>query len=166
MNTTGALFEVDTVANYLYGKKPDISPLKLQKSLYFLFAYHGAYYTEEAEEGVLEGSIASQNKYLFNAEFQAWKFGPVIREVYFRDRDGLYGSPEEIAEANIVIGQNPEAKKFIDELFEQIDAVSDFTLVDRSHEDWVWKKAFAKNQSTPMNSDEIIKEYSDRYVTL
>jgi uncharacterized phage-associated protein len=152
---------VHTVANYLYEKKPDISPLKLQKSLYFLYAYYGAYYAKQAEDGVFEGSVKLP-KYLFNAEFEAWKYGPVIRDVYSYNKSNFYSLSHLRAPSVLEVNENLEVKKFIDELFEQIDSVSDFALVDRSHEDNVWKEAF-KTDSI-MDNDEIIKEYIERYV--
>lgn len=156
-------FRVDTIASYLYHLKPDISPIKLQKSLYFLFAYYGALYGAEPKEGANEGTVGS-GKYLFDANFQAWQYGPVIREVWANDRDNYYSQPDKIRDAIAEIGQEPEIKKFIDELFEQIDAVSDFKLVDRSHQDEAWKRAYEKGQSTVMDNEEIIREYREKYV--
>ncbi|MNW48900.1 hypothetical protein D3C74_262900 [compost metagenome] len=156
-------FNVKDLASYLYHKKPDISPLKLQKGLYFLFAYHGALYGERTEEGVFEGTVGKP-KYLFEAHFEAWQYGPVVREVYHADRTGEYADPESQDSAIRLIESEPEVKKFIDEMFEQIDSVSDFKLVDRSHQDEAWKNAYAKGQSTPMDNEEIIKEYRESYV--
>lgn len=163
MTIADPYFDVHTVARYLYGLKPNISPLKLQKSLYFLFAYHGALYTKDIEEGQFEGTIGSK-KPLFNAEFEAWQYGPVIREVYFKDRDNEYREPEGIQQASAEIESEPEVKKFIDELFGQIDEFSDFKLVDRSHQDKSWMKAYNKGQSTVMSNESIIEEYLGNYV--
>ena len=157
------IFDVHTVANYLYSLNDKISPLKLQKSLYFLFAYHGAMYAKQPEEGVFEGSSGSQSL-LFDARFEAWKYGPVIREVYERDRSGGYGHPEYLQAAIREVESHPEIKKFIDELFEDINSVSDFKLVDRSHQDEAWREAYAQGQSTPMNHQRIIEEYAEKYV--
>lgn len=158
-----AIFNVDTVASYLYHLKPDISPLKLQKSLYFLFAYHGAVYAQGTGEGVFEGTLGSP-KYLFDAQFEAWQYGPVIRSVYFKDRDNEYSDPEKVMDSVSRISAEPECQKFIDELFEQINAVSDFKLVDRSHEDDVWKRAYEPGKSNVMDNEEIITEYVEKYV--
>lgn len=158
-----AIFDVHTIARYLYSKKRDLSPLKLQKSLYFLFAYHGAVYAQDADEGTFEGTTGTP-KLLFNAEFEAWQYGPVIREVYRTDKTDDYLDPDKIEEAIHRVSEEPETKKFIDELFEQIDSVSDFKLVDRSHQDSSWIKAYEHGQSTVMNNEEIIMEYAERYV--
>jgi uncharacterized phage-associated protein len=152
---------VHTVASYLYSLNKEISPLKLQKSLYFLFAYYGALYSNQSEEGIFEGSVNTP-KYLFDANFEAWKYGPVIREVYGRNKGNEYNNEANIAMAIEEVNSNNEVKKFIDELFEQINSVSDFGLVDRSHEDEVWKEAYSKG--TSINKDDLIEEYTRRYV--
>ncbi|WP_431785765.1 Panacea domain-containing protein [Paenibacillus lactis] len=157
------MFSVDTLASYLYSLKNNISPLKLQKSLYFLFAYHGALYTQETGEGVFEGTSVAP-KYLFNAQFEAWQYGPVIRQVYNNDKRGIYSSPDMIEAATKEVESEPEVKKFIDELFMQIDSVSDFKLVDRSHQDDSWKEAYSQGQSTLMDNEQIIQEYQEKYV--
>lgn len=158
------IFNVHVLASYLYSKNPHISPLKLQKSLYFLFAYFGAFYSEEViGEGISEG-VALQSKVLFNANFEAWQYGPVIKEVYTEDKYGEgYSTPEKISHAVLEVEKEPEVKKFIDEMFEQFDAVSDFKLVDRSHQDLAWQNAYKKGQSSVMDNEEIIREYRDYY---
>jgi uncharacterized phage-associated protein len=163
MDAHERLFSVNTMAKYLYSLNKNLSPLKLQKSLYFLFAYYGALYSKQNEEGVFEGSLNTP-KYLFDADFEAWKYGPVIRDVYFGNKDGVYNSDDEgIKLAVDEVSENIEIKKFIDEMFEQINSVSDFGLVDRSHEDKVWQNAY-KTEGKIMNHDEIIEEYTQRYV--
>lgn len=160
-----SLFNVHTVARYLYSIKPNISPLKLQKGLYFLFAFHGAVYRNKTEEGVFEGSNGASSRYLFDSEIQAWKYGPVVPEVYFAQRDSeSYFSHESVIEAIEEISKNEEIKSFIDDIFGQIDEVSDFTLVDRSHRDDSWQKAYQVEQSTPMDKEAIIQEYITKYV--
>ena len=38
---------------------------------------------------------------------------------------------------------------------------SDFALVDRSHEDRVWKNAIEQGNSTPMKKEDIENEYKE-----
>lgn len=161
-----ALFDVHTLARYLHSIKKNISPLKLQKSLYFLFAYHGAFYRNKDEEGVFEGSSGASNKYLFDAEIEAWKYGPVIREVYRAQKyENYYTQDADLIEQAVQeISQNAEIHKFIDKMFSQIDAVTDFDLVNRSHEDDSWKDVYEEGKSNPMDKEQIISEYSTKYV--
>jgi uncharacterized phage-associated protein len=160
-----ALFDVHTLARYLYSLKENISPLKLQKGLYFLFAYHGAFYRNKDEEGVFEGSNGASNKYLFNAEIEAWKYGPVIREVYRAQKGNEYTWNADLIEKSVQeVSENPEIHNFINTMFSQIDAVTDFDLVNRSHEDDSWKDAYEEGKSNPMDKEQIINEYAKKYV--
>lgn len=147
---------VHTVAAYLCSLKAEISPVKLHKSLYFLFAYFGATYQEQ--QG-FEGTNI-KTKYLYPATIEAWKFGPVIREVY----DKQTYNEEEIEIAKEEISKHEEVKKFIDEIFKQIDACSDFTLVDRSHIDKSWKNAYSPTEINNIEYDVLIQEYVDNYI--
>lgn len=151
------------VANYLYSLKPDISPIKLQKALYFLFAYHGGVYFNPDTEGESEG--VKDPYTLFNAEFEAWKYGPVIREIYHLNKEGNLGNCYEVRKAVATMESYQEEKKFIDNLFGQIDSVSDFSLVERSHQDEVWKNSFHQEiDKKIMDSLEIIVEYKEKYI--
>ncbi|MGV7114647.1 Panacea domain-containing protein [Paenibacillus kyungheensis] len=160
-STITTVFDLETVIDYLYSLKSDISPLKLQKSLYFLFGYYGAIYGQSEDEGTFEGSSDYENR-LFNANFEAWQYGPVIRNVYSNNKAGNYPTSNQKSAIEKVVQKN-EIRMFIDELFEQINSVSDFTLVDRSHQDDVWKEAYKKGQSTPMDHEAIIAEYVEKY---
>lgn len=147
--------KVDNLISYLYHKFPDkkpLSPLKLQKVLYFLFAYYGAAMVDTDMD-------ATFPKYLFNENFEAWKYGPVIRDVYRKNREGSYENIEEFDTSDI----DEELLDFIDEMFVQIEEISDFSLVQRSHLDNAWKDKFDKEESyhdNEMDKDQIIEEYS------
>ncbi|WP_179124076.1 Panacea domain-containing protein [Marinococcus halophilus] len=157
--TGQAIYNVHDVARYLHwlkrNKGEELSPIKLQKGLYFLYAFYGAIYDVDAKEMESEGS--NNLSTLFDAEFEAWQYGPVIRDVYFRNKDNSYDELSIRASVE-TIRQNPEAKAFIDEMFEEINSVSDFTLVDKSHEDQAWYKAFKNNQDV-IDNDYLIREY-------
>lgn len=151
------------VAGYLFHKYGDLSPLKLQKALYFLFAYHGAVYARGQKDGELEGT--KENLKLFNVEFEAWKYGPVIREVYTAEKNGEFYDSGYLEECMNLVEQHAEERKFIDDLFEQINKVSDFSLVDRSHQDKAWEKVYQKDGvPAKMHNEQIIEEYASRYV--
>lgn len=162
LNTKDYVFDnVDNLVEYLFHKFGKLSPLKLQKGLYFLYAYYGGQYGESKEsDGVIEQSYSDYPNRLFNADFEAWTYGPVIREVWKKHKDGQYNL---VNEPNVE-GVDREILMFIDDLFEQINSVSDFSLVDRSHEDKTWKNAFDKGQSTKLNNDNLILEYKEKYI--
>lgn len=55
---------------------PDMTPKKLQKMLYYCYSWHLAL---TAENGDVDEILSSR---LFDAKFEAWAHGPVIREIY------------------------------------------------------------------------------------
>lgn len=59
-----------------FQEKVDVSPMKLQKILFFLATEYG--------------KANPENPYLLNQQFQPWKFGPVLSSVY--DEFKLFGS--------------------------------------------------------------------------
>lgn len=63
--------KMDVAIKYLLNQCEDITPLALQKALYYI---QGFYY-------------AFCHIFLFTEECEAWVHGPVYREIYFRYRD-------------------------------------------------------------------------------
>jgi len=75
VNLSGlAPISVACVANQLLAlgerDKIEISPMKLQKLLFYAHAWH----------------LAINNKPLFEEDFEAWPYGPVVRDVYSQTR--------------------------------------------------------------------------------
>ena len=133
-----------------------ISPLKLQKSLYFCFAYWGAF----AHKGNLfKNEIKDKlDEYLFQNKIEAWVYGPVIPDVYFEYRD------KEIPDVNPIelFKNNEYVREFIDGILDDVLNASDFRLVTISHEDNCWKNHFNGLDSShceEMPKDDIIGEY-------
>ena len=149
---------VDILINHLLYKYKELPPLKLQKNLYFLFAFYSGNYQVKEKEGISEVSY-SYPRYLFNADFEAWAYGPVIREVYNKNKNNGYSARKFEFDMNSTIDK--EISNFIDDVSEMIMNKSDFALVDRSHEDRVWKNAIEQGNSTPMKKEDIENEYKE-----
>lgn len=156
--------DVNDLVRYLFAKFGELSPLKVQKGLYFLYAYYGANYGQQEQEGVLEQDFNLPPN-LFNARFEAWTYGPVIREVYDNfKRDEFTTNKISLEEAQEIFNGHNEAKLFVDELFDQINKVSDFSLVDRSHEDNSWIEAYNRGKSSLIDNNKIISEYKENHI--
>ena len=91
------------VANYFLAKGwdekgiPPIDQMKLQKLLYYSHAWH----------------LAIFNRPLFEEYFEAWPWGPVVRDVYFQTRDfGRNPVTRKITRLVIGDGQNVLNAKF------------------------------------------------------
>lgn len=132
----------------------DISPLKLQKSLYFCFAYWGGF----VRKGKNKKSEINLNdsEYLFDERIEAWVYGPVIPLVY-------HTKNIEKNDGTSLFSGKLYIKEFIDGLLNDLLSVSDFKLVEASHNDECWKKNFRKSEifhNNEIPKEEIIKEYA------
>ncbi|EMF0072755.1 hypothetical protein PIF88_001636 [Enterococcus hirae] len=75
-----------TLAKLVKSKsRREMTPLRLQKTLYFIFAFYGATLgqlnSENEGDSKFEGS-SDYPKYLFKENFEAWQYGPVLRSIY------------------------------------------------------------------------------------
>ena len=70
--------KINTAIQYLLSQCEDITPLALQKALYYIQGFYFAFY----------------QSFLFSEDCQAWVHGPVYREIYFRYRDYRFDSIE------------------------------------------------------------------------
>lgn len=149
------------ISHYYKGKTgKDISPLRLQKTLYFAFAYWGGFMEKSKMQnnGVNEIDLSGYSEYLFDDKIEAWVYGPVVPKVYFEKKLDSYFSPSLFNGKELV-------KECIDDVIDDTIDVSDFRLVDISHSDKAWKSKFNYDEANHNNEilkDEIIKEYATK----
>lgn len=152
---------VNELVSYLYHKHSsfkNLSHLKLQKTLYFLFAFYGGNVGLVTDEDIEKSDLSNSfPKYLFPERFEAWKYGPVIRDVYDNYKNGMC---IEIPYQDNNVGE--EILDFVNDLFLQIVSISEFSLVQRSRMDKEWRRKYDKKspyRSEAMDRDKIIAEY-------
>jgi uncharacterized phage-associated protein len=139
-----------------------ISPIKLQKSLYFLFAYWGKFILENKENpDSVEVDYSEYDEFLFHDEIEAWTYGPVVPVVFASEKSGYLDclKIDNYLEDDIV------KKEFIDNLLDQLFEIDDFGLVNISHQDECWRKYYRQederhNREIPKK--EIIDEYYNK----
>lgn len=147
----------------LFGK--NVSSIKLQKSLYFLFAYWGGMVEKSLRNpDSVEEDFANYSNHLFEDEIQAWTYGPVIPNVYYDFKRHYAHHYNRIDfEEQLLEECDGKLKPFIDDLLEEIFMISDFRLVDISHEDQAWKNRYIVNElqhSTVIPKGAILDEYA------
>lgn len=158
--------KVEDLVSYLEAKLTNPTPLKIQKSLYFLWAFYAATYgsIDYSNENSEFSETIKYPKRLFKANFEAWQYGPVLNKVYEEDKNNsITPSLEKKRYSN---SMEKDVWSFIDDMIAQIDPINDFGLVARSHQDSAWKKAYKAGQShCPMNEEEIIEDYKEYAAT-
>jgi len=142
-----------------YGRP--ISNIKLQKSLYFLFAYWGGFVNKSKVANKTVEQELNYKPYLFDNRIEAWTYGPVVVDV-FKEFAG-YCNPQRIAQSQAIIGNEIHVKEFIDDLLDDLLPLSDFRLIDLSHKDNCWINNYDELEeyhSTEIPKDIIINEYT------
>jgi hypothetical protein len=123
------------ISNYIISLTQDnpeenLTNLKLQKILYYLQGYYLAIYKEP----------------LFEDEIEAWKYGPVISEVYHSYK--VYGNN------SIIIPDvdfnfdhiNNNQKQFINRVYGYFRQFSAIKLTELTHSEEPWTKTFGKEK--------------------
>lgn len=118
-----------------------ISPLKLQKLLYFGQA----------------ASLALFDKKLFKEDIEAWKYGPVVPVIYrkykFKQNQPLLkpkGVYKEI--------KNMEVKNILEGVWELFDKYSASELVEITHQHTPWKNTYKENENIVI-PPKILRDY-------
>lgn len=162
---SSSIMDARTLACYIkeYYKKfsnEEISPIKLQKALYFCFAYWGGFirknnsFSDETKEVTF-----NYDEFLFPNNIEAWVYGPVVPDVY-REKD-----LDKFKEEDAFCGQK-YAEEFIDNVLDDVLKANDFKLVDVSHQDKCWQRNFkpkSKFHNCIIPPEEIISEYAKNY---
>lgn len=160
----------DFLVNFLYKLLDNPTQIKVQKTLYLLFAFYGATYgnLENNQDDQNDFSEKTYPKELFRANFEAWRYGPVETDVYANEKLGSYSGEEldnETINEFFNTSEFKNVKDFIENIVEQTNQIDDFSLVDRTHQDNVWLDVYKEGENhIPMDNKEIIQEYIERYV--
>jgi len=151
---------------------PDMGPIRLQKTLYFLFAFYGATYgsignenNEEKNELASEVDSDFYPKQLFANDFEAWQYGPVVREVYKSNKNDEYEDLSDEIGSKYNQRNEKDVILFLDDLVDDLKEMSDFALVDRTHQDKAWKDKFdAVNPyaSNKIDKQALVQEYKEK----
>lgn len=139
----------DTIVRHIVHRQGGYSGVRTHKTIYFLFALYAG-----------QLGIHDENPdYLFEEDFEAWKFGPVLRSLYLDsvegDVKGIEWVPQTSAEEDFY--------EFVEEVLASVNKLGDFQLVDRTHEDKAWKNAYIESDSGHeigiMNKEDIKNDY-------
>ncbi|UNC91299.1 type II TA system antitoxin MqsA family protein [Candidatus Contubernalis alkaliaceticus] len=138
--------KVDEVTDYLLFKCEDITPLALQKALYYV---QGLYY-------------AFMGNFLFEEDCEAWVHGPVYRDIYNRYSSYRFDPIEGEKDFDISVFTDAE-KAIIDSVVQYFCCYSGKILECFTHSEMPWLKTRGnlpvEAQSNRIISKEMIAEY-------
>jgi uncharacterized phage-associated protein len=142
--------DVFSVANYFLSKS-SMSPKKLQKLVYFSYAWYITLYTEKPDE----------IKRLFSERPEAWIHGPVFPSLYAKYREYLWQEIEKVSFDKNTL--NESIITFLNEVWENYGSFSADELEYMTHQEAPWK--VARNTLNPMDhcntkiDDNVIFDY-------
>lgn len=135
-----AVSKVDEVIDYLLYKCEDITPLALQKALYYIQGFYHAF---------VEG-------FLFAEDCEAWVHGPVYREIYNRYSSYQFDPIEINDEFDVSVFTDSE-KAVIDSVIQNFCCYSGKVLERFTHSETPWLKTRG-NLPADAHSDRIISK--------
>lgn len=132
--------KIDMTIEYMLSQCEDITPLALQKALYYIQGFYYAFY----------------KTFLFSEECEAWVHGPVYRDIYFRYRDYKFDPIEVSNEFDSSIFSSSE-KAVLDSVVKNICCYSGKILERFTHSETPW---LSTRGDLPENaaSDRIIQK--------
>lgn len=168
------LFELEDLIVFLNneykeqtGVLSNISPLRLHLSIYLLSAYYGSSYGRlpVSVEGVSENNI-HYPKYLTDTEFKSGAYGAVVKGVKDMLESGLLQKDDVFNKDSLNVEREAikhDLTLYLKSITKLINEVSEFTLVDRVHEDKEWFRAYHNNRDY-IDIEKVIDEYYNNFL--
>lgn len=146
--------KIDLVARYFFKNGGDITPLALQKLLYYAQAFYYAIFKEV----------------LFDNDCQAWAYGPVFPEVYYKYKDYGYNPIENFIDDQETNFNELTIKelKFLDIILSSFGCYSGIVLSKMTHNEKPWivtrGSLQPEDRSITVIDKSIIRAYFDEVV--
>lgn len=140
--------KIDDVVNYLLGKCEDITPLALQKLLYYV---QGFYY-------------AFANRFIFEENCEAWVHGPVFRDIYYKYREYRF-DPISVCDTLDDLNLTVSEKSIIDSVIKNLSCYSGRILEAFTHAETPWLATRADLSASVSTDRKIDKKLIGEYFT-
>ena len=134
------------IAEY-FSSFENMSHKKLQKLVYYAYAWYIALYNESATE--------IKNRLCIDTKFEAWVHGPVCRTLYNLCSDNYGMIPKYVGNFNPLI--TGEIKKFLDDIYKTFGKYTGNDLEYMTHNETPWQNA-RDNLPASTPSRKIISE--------
>lgn len=140
--------KIDVVVNYLIDKCEDITPLALQKLLYYVQGFCYAFI----------------NQFIFEENCEAWVHGPVYKDIYFKYRDYRFdyiSASETVDDLNLTVLE----KTIIDSVIKHLSCYSGKVLEAFTHAETPWLDTRGDLPSSVSTDRKIEKKLIADYFT-
>ena len=134
--------KISIAVKYLLNRCEDVSPLALQKALYYIQGFYNAFY----------------DAFIFSENCEAWVHGPVYRDIYYRYRDYRFDpiAPNNSFDDTILTTQE---KAIFDSVINHLCCYSGKVLERFTHNEAPWLSA-RKDLPASAPSERIITQES------
>lgn len=171
MSNTSPILAKDDVVKYLMHVSEldfntEISRIKLQKGLYFLYAFWTYTISKSEKDNNELSDLAKDLSFkLFEPSFVAWSYGPVDKDVYNQHREGNLQAFNEFEATQFISEQSELVQIHLRDMTRRILSSSDFGLVDLSHRDSAWSNVFNEKDPFPneiITHEAIVQDYANK----
>lgn len=138
--------KINLVIEYLLCKCEDITPLALQKALYYIQGFYVAFY----------------KTFLFSEECEAWVHGPVYRDVYFKYQNYRFDPIKGKNEFDDSVFSSSE-KAILDSVIKNICCYSGKILEEFTHSESPWLSTRGELPALSPSKRTIKKKQIDYY---
>ncbi len=135
------------VANF-FRSKEDMTHKKLQKLVYYAYAWYIALYNEDKNQ--------INTRLCKNTSFEAWVHGPVCRELY-NVYSGNYGVVEKY-KGNLNSLICGDLKKFLEKIYKVFNVYTGDELEYMTHQEYPWQNARNTLEPSAPSSNKILEE--------
>jgi len=133
--------KIDSVIKYFLKELGEVTPLALQKLLYYSQGFYKTFY----------------NEFLFADDCEAWVHGPVYKEIYFKYRDYGYNPIEDKSIEFENINLTEAEEELLDSIIDNFGCYSAKTLERMAHSERPWRFT-RKNLKPEEKSNKIIRK--------
>jgi uncharacterized phage-associated protein len=148
----GKIYRAIDIARYIllvaYESGDVVTNLKLQKLLYYAQAWY---------------MVHHKGRKLFSDDIEAWRFGPVIKDIYDLYKKFSRSPIDEQVNEKDFTCLELDDRKFMDEFLDEFMDYSALSLVNMIHNEIPWKEAFDGNDpmaSTVISTNSMYDYYS------
>lgn len=139
--------KIDSVIRYLLLKCEDVTPLSLQKLLYYSQSFNKVF----------------NGKFLFKDDCEAWVHGPVYRETYYKYREYGHNVIDTVKLEKDNFSLSTEERELLDCVVKYFGCYSGKTLEQMTHSERPWSTTRKNLKPDEYSYDKISKDLIETY---